>query len=109
MSAAKKKAKSRGPYAHVDDLRPALIALEAILDDLGENAHRWDLSACTRREFGGLPGASFSGILRDANEMVLAGHRLRHACRRVLVAQYGARDARRWDGWKMPVRKEKEA
>lgn len=106
MKTAKKKAKAmpvRGPFAHAADYRDALAAFDAVLLNLAENATRWDHHKSTRRAMG-VSGSAAHMFLRAANQMIADGTRLRAASRRLLVAEYGAKHARVWDGWKLPAR-----
>jgi hypothetical protein len=102
MKRATKKTASmrpRGPFAHADDYREALLELANVLKASSPEAAHW-------ARFGAGPHLErpselcASGLLHMADEMIEAGQRLRRACRRLLVAQHGRREARRHVGWK---------
>ncbi len=119
MSAAAKKAKrparprgarkvgtrsstNRGPFAHAADYRDALVALDAVLADLGQKRIPGFADHKLWRDAVGVSGGSAHGFLRAANEMIEDGERLRLVTRRLLVAEHGIKHARRWVGWKRP-------
>lgn len=100
MRKAVKPAKvDRRPYKHAADTREALLALHTVLDELSDGPPRF------------LPGGLGTGekdvthfcpsaLLIKSWEMTDYAEKLRAAAKRVLVARYGIRSARQFDGWR---------
>jgi hypothetical protein len=94
MARTTKPKSKRGPYTHAADYRDALVELDAALAQADALARWW-----AHHESGEAARVSASAVLTSANDMIEAMQRVRAAGRRMLVAQYGTRSARRWDGW----------
>ncbi len=90
----------RRPYRHAADMRDALLELHQVLDELGENGrpHFMPLGFGTGEK--NVTGMSPVGLMISSWELTAYAETLRAAARRVLVAEYGLRRARRFDGWK---------
>jgi hypothetical protein len=96
--AAKAKAPAkvdRRPYAHAADTREALLSLHSVLAELNR------LNDIGRfRTSGPVTQVSPTALLIWSWEMTEMAEKLRGAAKRVLVASYGLKDARRSDGWR---------
>ncbi len=105
MSATTKKKTNRPkvdrrPYKHAADTRDALLALHRVLEELGEEGR----PAFMPLGFGvgEKDVTSFCpvSLMIKSWEITEYAEKLRAAARRVMVAKYGLRGARRFDGWR---------